>query len=212
VVRSSYAAGVLGLVAVRLVEETGRVVVVLEQTDGMSRGSVRAPAGISAIEAVAACGHHLIRFGGHSGAAGFSIDAGNVEAFSAAFVEAVARQPVVERSDTGLVAECRLRPGSVTEQLLDLLGRVGPFGHGAPQPLFETGPLVVDEARVVGEHHLRLKLWGENRLLVGIAFGAAHDPPPLGSTIDVLYRVKPNVWQGRRRVDLDVVAWRPSDP
>jgi len=211
VVRSTYAAGLLGLVAVRLVEETGRVVVVLEQTDGMSRGSVRAPAGVSAIKAVTACGHHLIRFGGHKGAAGFAIDAANVEAFSAAFVEAVASQPIVASRDDGLVADCRLRPSTVAESLLDLLGHVGPFGHGAPQPLFESGPLVVDEARVVGQHHVRLKLWGENRLLVGIAFGAAHDPPTVGSKIDVLYRVKPNVWQGRRRVDLDVVAWRPSE-
>jgi single-stranded-DNA-specific exonuclease len=210
VVRSTYAAGVLGLVAVRLVEETGRTVVVLEQTDGLSRGSVRAPAGVSAIEAVTACGHHLIRFGGHKGAAGFAIDAAKIDAFSAAFVEAVARMPVVAATDDGLVADCRLRPSTVSDHLLDLLGRAGPFGHGAAQPLFETGPLVVDEARVVGQHHLRLKLWGENRLLVGIAFGAAHDPPSVGSSIDVLYKAKPNVWQGRRRVDLEVVSWRPS--
>lgn len=210
VVQSAYASGVLGLVAVRLVEETGRVVAVLEKTDGMSRGSVRAPASHSAIDAVSACARHLIRFGGHRGAAGFAIDPDNVSAFSADFAEAVARQPLVATADAGLVAECRLRPATISEDLLDLLGRLGPFGHGAPPPLFETGGLVVHEARVVGERHLRLKLWGDNRLLVGIAFNAAPDPPRPGSTIDLLYRVKPNIWQGQRRVDLEVTAWRPS--
>jgi single-stranded-DNA-specific exonuclease len=210
VVQSVYPAGVLGLVAVRLVEETGRVVAVLEKTDGLSRGSVRAPDGHSAIEAVSACARHLIRFGGHRGAAGFAIDTDNVTAFSDDFATAVARQPLLTPTDVGLVAECRLRPATISEDLLDLLGRVGPFGQGAPQPLFETGPLVVREARMVGERHLRLKLWGEHRLLVGIAFNAAHDPPDPGSTVDLLYRVKPNIWQGQRRIDLEVAAWRPS--
>ena len=213
VVQSRYPAGVLGLVAVRLVEETGRAVAVLEKSDGMSRGSVRVPDGISAIEAVTACGDLLLRFGGHRGAAGFAIDASNVPAFAEQFVQAVARQPTVTLAVPDLVAECRLRPGTVTEGLLDLLAQVGPFGQGAPLPLFESAQLKVREARTVGERHLRLKLWGEHRLLTAIAFGAAHEPPPpLGSTIDLLYRLKPNVWQGQRRVDLEVVAWRPSEP
>jgi single-stranded-DNA-specific exonuclease len=209
VIHSEHPAGVLGLVAVKLCEETGRPVAVLEKTDGMSRGSVRAPAGLSAIAAVDACAEHLIRFGGHRGAAGFSIEAARVVAFSEAFVSAVALQPAAPPPD-GPVAECRLRPSTVTESLLDLLARVGPFGHGAPEPLFETSGLTVREARIVGGRHLKLKLWGEGRLLAGIAFNSTDDPPPLGSSIDVLYKVRPNIWQGARRVELEVVAWRQS--
>jgi single-stranded-DNA-specific exonuclease len=210
VIRSAFPAGVLGLVAVRLVEETGRPVVVLEQSDGLCRGSVRAPHGLDAVGAVTACAEHLIRYGGHRGAAGFAIEASNVDRFCTAFVEAVARQPAVARSDDGLTAECRLRPSTLNEALLDLLARVGPFGHGAPEPRFETTDLVVREARPVGQRHLRLNLWGGDRLLPGIAFNGAGARPPVGSTIDVLYRARPNVWQGERRLQLDVTAWRPS--
>jgi single-stranded-DNA-specific exonuclease len=135
----------------------------------------------------------------------------NLDAFTVDFVQAVASQPPGGPSEPELVADCRLRPASVTDDLLDLLGRLGPFGQGVPQPLFETGPLVVREARTVKERHLRLKLWGENRFLVGIAFNAGLDRPPLGAKVDMLYRVKQNVWQGQRRVDLEVVAWRPSE-
>jgi single-stranded-DNA-specific exonuclease len=210
VVESAYPSGVLGLVAVKLAEETGRVVAVLEQADEVTRGSVRAPDGLSAIEAVTACAHHLTRFGGHRGAAGFAMPVANVEAFRADFVAAVARQPVQAAPDAGLVAECGLRASTVTTGLLDLLGQLGPFGHGAPSPIFETTGLTVREARIVGERHLRMKLLAEGRPLVAIAFNAGAGAPLPGSTIDLLYRVKPNVWQGERRVDLEVVAWRPS--
>lgn len=216
VVASEHPSGLLGLVAVRLVEETGRLVAVLEKTDGMSRGSVRAPAGLSAIDAVNACAQHLIRFGGHKGAAGFAIDAENVPAFSLDFVEAVRSLPLIDQDDSGLIAECRLRPTSINESLLDLLARIGPFGHGAPEPLFETSNLVVRETRIVGERHLRMKVWGEGRLLTAIAFNVTSasnptvDQPRVGSTIDLLFKARPNVWQGQRRVDLDTVAWRPT--
>jgi single-stranded-DNA-specific exonuclease len=210
VVQSSYPSGVLGLVAVRLVEETGRPVAVLERTDGMTRGSVRVPEGLSAIDAVSACAPYLLRFGGHRGAAGFAIESSQVEAFSIDFVAAFGRQFPVVVSDAGPIADCRLRPGTISEGLLDLLARLGPFGQGAPEPLFESGPLIVQEARIVKERHLRLKLSGDGRLLVGIGFNGAAELPPVGSRIDVLYRVRPNVWQGERRAELDLAGWRPS--
>jgi single-stranded-DNA-specific exonuclease len=209
VVESAHPAGVLGLVAVRLVEETGRLVAVLEQTDGVSRASVRAPATHSAIDAVNACAAYLLRFGGHRGAAGFSIDGSRIPAFRAAFEAAVANQETLPTADMSLVADARLRPETVSEDLLDLLEQIGPFGHGAPEPLFETGPLVVREAKTVGEKHLRLKLQGDGRQLVGIAFNGATEAPPPGSQIAILYKLKGNVWQGRRRAEVEVVAWRP---
>jgi single-stranded-DNA-specific exonuclease len=210
VVESLHPAGVLGLVAVRLVEETGRLVAVLEQTDGVSRASVRAPATHSAIDAVNACSDFLLRYGGHRGAAGFSIEGSRIPAFRAAFEAAVASQEALPPAEAGLVADARLRPETVSEALLDLLEQLGPFGHGAPEPLFETGPLVVREARTVGEKHLRLKLQGDGRLLDGIAFNGATEAPPPGSQIVILYKPKANVWQGRRRAEVEVVAWRPA--
>jgi hypothetical protein len=74
--------------------------------------------------------------------------------------------------------------------------------------------LTVQEARIVGERHLRLKLGFEGRVLTGIAFNAAGEgaspPPLLGQMVDILYRVKPNVWQGRRRADVHLEGWRPT--
>jgi single-stranded-DNA-specific exonuclease len=205
---SPFPAGVLGLVAVKLVEETGRPVAVIEETDGPSRGSVRAPKAFDVVGAVGACAEHLIRFGGHAGAAGFSVEAALVPAFTDAFVEAVRRAPSTPLAEPGLVAECRLRPETLDLPLLDVLGALGPFGASCPEPLFETSGLVVREARIVGERHLRMRLSGNGRLLTAILFGGAADRPEPGSTIDLLYRARPNVWRGQTRVDLQAVQWR----
>lgn len=205
---SPFPAGVLGLVAVKLVEETGRPVAVIEETDGPSRGSVRAPKAFDVVGAVAACGDHLIRFGGHAGAAGFSVDAAIVPAFAEAFVEAARQASSPRVAESGPVAECRLRPETLDLPLLSLLQRLGPFGASCPEPLFETDGLIVREARVVGERHLRLRLFGGGRVMTAILFGGAADRPEPGSTIDLLYRARPNVWQGQTRVDLQAVQWR----
>lgn len=213
VVQSAYPSGVLGLIAVKLCEETGRPVAVIEEAEGMCRASVRAPAGHDAVGAVTAGAEFLIRYGGHKGAAGFSIESAKIPAFSAAFAAAVASQPAPAQAEP-LKAEAWLRPGSVDEGLLDQLARLGPFGHGRPEPLFESVGMTVQEVRIVGERHLRLKLGSEGRVLTGIAFNAAeegsHPPPELGQPVDILYRVKVNVWQGRRRADVHLEAWRPT--
>jgi single-stranded DNA-specific DHH superfamily exonuclease len=91
-----------------------------------------------------------------------------------------------------------------------MLARVGPFGQGAPEPLFECGPLTVREVSVAKERHLRLKLWGEGCLLTAIGFNGAAELPEVGTTIDALFRLRPNVWQGRRRAELDLAGWRSS--
>src|SRR5439155_9859801 len=98
-------AGVLGLVAVKLVEETGRPVAVIEAADGPSRGSVRAPKQFDVVRSVTACAEHLIRYGGHAGAAGFSVESGEVVAFSAAFVDAVRQAPPLPFLTADLRAE-----------------------------------------------------------------------------------------------------------
>ena len=174
---SPFPAGVLGLVAVKLVEETSRPVAVIEYADGPRRGSVRAPKQFDVVGAVAACAEHLMRYGGHAGAAGFSVEADDVEAFTDAFVEAVRQAPALPVAASGLIAECRLRPESVDLPLLDIMRQLGPFGASCPEPLFETSDLMVREARVVGDRHLRLRLFGGGRLLTAIMFGGAHTPP-----------------------------------
>src|SRR6266545_6953978 len=68
-----YPAGLVGLVAAKLVEELARPVLLLERGPETSRGSARSIPGFNMIEALTACDDIFVRYGGHSAAAGFTI-------------------------------------------------------------------------------------------------------------------------------------------
>ncbi|MCC6177827.1 MAG: single-stranded-DNA-specific exonuclease RecJ [Chloroflexi bacterium] len=208
VLAGAYEPGLLGLLAARLAEEVARPVAVIQRTPELCRGSVRGVPGFDTVGAVRACQHLLTTFGGHAGAAGFTTTPQQADRFREAFVAAVASMPRCVPAP--LEADCRLRPESIETGLLDLLARLEPFGEGNRQPLFETNGVVVREARVVGDGHVRLRLWGKGRPLKGIMFRAGGCGPEVGMTVDVLHRVRPNIWRDDVSAELHVEAWRPS--
>src|SRR5439155_23974284 len=70
---ADYPAGVVGLVAAKLVEELGRPVLLAERGETTSRGSARSVPGFNVVQALAECDDLFVRYGGHSAAAGFTI-------------------------------------------------------------------------------------------------------------------------------------------
>lgn len=211
VVAGEYPIGLLGLVAARLAEDLRRPVAVIEMADVICRGSVRAVPGFDAAAAVAACGDLLLQFGGHSGAAGFSLVPGNLEAFRACFIAAATPMFDALPSIQAVTADCRLRPESITWGLCEDLAQLEPTGQGNSPPLFETQALRVREARVVGGRHLRLSLISDRTRLSAILFDGADHGPHAGELVDLLYRVRRRLWQDTVSIELEVAGWRPAE-
>ena len=78
-------AGVIGIVASRLVERHRRPVVMIALDGDLGKGSGRSIEAFDLLGGLTACGGHLRRFGGHRAAAGLEIDRGRVEEFAQAF-------------------------------------------------------------------------------------------------------------------------------
>ncbi|MDP8922809.1 MAG: single-stranded-DNA-specific exonuclease RecJ [Chloroflexota bacterium] len=205
-----YNLGLLGLLAARLAEETGRPVAVLNRAADVCRGSVRGIPGFDTIAAVRACHALLERYGGHRGAAGLSVAADRLSEFERVFLAAAEEGLSRVAAPEPPLADCRLRPETVTWDLTMLLGRLEPCGESNAAPRFETRNLYVLESRVVSGGHVRLTLGAPGTRLAGIAFNAADDGPRAGQAIDVLHRVRRNVWKDRRSVELEVIGWRPA--
>ncbi len=197
--------GVVGLVATRTREASGRPVVAFApaQEAGRLRGSARSVPGLHLRDAIAVAAQALpegaVRFGGHAMAAGVSLAKHHLEAFAAAFDHAVrSRAADLDDAET-LWTDGPLHDGLRGLELAELLHEAGPWGQGFPEPVFEDRFLVL-ERRVVGADHLRMRLReaSSGAEIVGIAFRqAAHAEHVLGSQIRVAYRLGLNHYRGR---------------
>ena len=81
---------------------------------------------------------------------------------------------------------------------------LSPFGEGNPDPVFLGRSLKVLESRIVGEHHLRLRVRQEGRPLEAIGFGLAGWHSLEGKTIHMVFTPELNRWQGYDRIQLKV--------
>ncbi len=197
--------GVIGLVAGRLAEASGRPAFVASVRDGVAQGSARSPEGFSVVAALSACHVILDRHGGHPRAGGFTLAGDRLEEFATALREqwsaagAPTARPAVE-------ADCRLRPESITWDTLQLVQDLEPYGQGFPAPLFAASGLrLVERHTVGGDHsHLRPVFAGLTADLSAIWFGGGAHVGALqpGHDYDVAFRLARSIYQGQTRLDM----------
>ncbi len=211
----SWHQGVVGLVAGRIKDRLHRPVIAFARAeDGSLRGSARSVSGVNirdALESIAARQPDLIdRFGGHAMAAGLSLRAENLPAFSAAFAAEVAVRADRD-SLTGVIhSDGPLSAAELCMDTAQALRSAGPWGQGFPEPIFD-GEFKVLDSRVVGEKHLKLRLStapGGSEAFDAIAFGYLGGPSDtgalgLGATIQLAYRLEINEFRGAARVQLN---------
>ncbi|MDN5938156.1 MAG: DHHA1 domain-containing protein, partial [Salinisphaera sp.] len=215
VYRPSWHEGIVGLVAGRVREHYHRPTVAFAPSgdSGMLKGSARSLPGVhirDVLERLATADPGLMtRFGGHASAAGLTLHADRLEDFTRAFGEEL-NSWVSAESLAGLIETDGALGGD--ELSLDnarLLRLSGPWGAGFPEPVFD-GLFTVDEQRVVGSGHLKLRvrtIEGE-RLVEAIAFGRdrpiANDQPQR-----LVYRIDSNIYRGMESVQLVVSNVEP---
>ncbi len=197
--------GVIGLVAGRLAEASGRPAFVASVRDGVAQGSARAPEGFSVVEALSACAGLLDRHGGHPRAGGFTLAGERLDEFAAALrvlwteAGAPAAKPTVE-------ADCRLRPESISWDTLQLVEDLEPYGQGFPAPLFAVSGLRLAERRTVGGDHSHLRPvfagLGPDISLIWFGGGAHYGALEPGRDYDVAFRLAESTYQGQTRLDM----------
>lgn len=197
--------GVIGIVASRVVERYHRPTVLVAFQNGVGRGSARSIEGFHLVEALRGCAEHLTRFGGHKAAAGLSLTQDRVLAFRDAF-EAWANARL---RDDDLVARCRIdavvTPNDVNERAIEALSRLGPFGHGNPEPVLAARRLAarprVLENKRGGAGHLKLYLEAAPHV-EAIGFGMAEKVALTEGPIDVAFQAGFDEFRGERRISL----------
>lgn len=207
--------GVLGIVAARLSDETGRpAAVVAFDEAGSGRGSVRAGEGYHALEALAEADGALDGFGGHARAAGFRVKAGAFELFKRLFSAACARQAV--GAVRTVTVDGWLEPQHLTLELYREQQRLAPFGVGNPAPRWGIRGARVTRAQPVGAagEHLQVAFaLAPGQTVRGVWFrrGAlAEDVRAAGARFDVVFELVQNDFGGEPSAEMRVVDLAPA--
>lgn len=199
--------GVIGIVASKLVETYKKPVFIIGIRGDTATGSARSFGNFSAADAVRAADDIILRGGGHSAAAGVTLETAQIPAF---------RRRVNEFYDSlNLTDQVRfLQPSAdvevkdfaeITEELVEQISRMEPFGNGNPEPILKIAHAVVAGVRRMGANgqHVKIALRdADEKTLQVLAFNAPEsffrEP---GDEIAVWFQPNINEWNGVRTVE-----------
>lgn len=209
--------GIVGLIAGRIKDRTGKPVIAFARAGaGELKGSARSIPGVHIRDILSdiSTGHPdlITRFGGHAAAAGLSLKTENLVQFREAFSAAVAAHPDADGGSV-VLSDGSLGSEELTLEFAGLLRHSGPWGQQFPEPVFDDVFDVLD-SRVVGEHHLKLRLRkrdGED-IIDAIAFyhETALEPDHLAQGLHIVYKLDVNEYRGARKPQLIVQHLLPA--
>jgi len=200
--------GVIGIVASRIVERYYRPTVILTQTDTHITGSARSIVGVDLYEALTACGDLLDQYGGHQYAAGLTMKQENLAQFKDRFEAAIAARVTDEMMVPEIQIDAHIGLKEIDARFFRVLKQFEPFGPQHEPPIFlSKSLLVVGQAQVVGDNHLRMQVIQEDSpLFACIGFGLGHFATAInnGATFDICYTLEENNWRQRRSLQLNL--------
>jgi len=206
--------GVIGIVAGRLRERYRKPVVVigLDPVSGFGKGSGRSQPGVNLGRAVqrAFDAGLLLAGGGHAMAAGLTLRADQVQPFTAYLQHGLAEEQTLAAEQDALELEAVLTLRGCCRDLWSELQQLTPYGPGNPEPAFAIASARVEHATELRGGHVRATLvdasggrlravaWRSADTAVGARL-LARD-----SGLHLAGRLKPDDWQGREAVELEI--------
>jgi len=222
----SWHRGVIGILASRVVDRTGRPALVLAHEGDQAYGSGRSVAGyplldaLTAVHASDSAERLFTRFGGHAHAVGFALPTGAVPLLRER-MEAHAAGFGVLRDAPALPCDAELRLSEVTAEFLGWLDRMAPFGNGNAEPVFITrGVRLRGSWRAIQERHLRFCVEDqEGASLGGVAWSRRTDWVAAarqgawahGTAVDVAYKLRRQSPEFGGGCEMDVVGLRVAE-
>ena len=208
----AWPAGVVGIVASRLVERYHKPAIIFSTpANEPARGSARSVEGLNISTAIAAQKDLLLNFGGHPMAAGLSMDQKILPEFTHRLFKTVEQM----RGQTSLLEpelriDAWLGLSGITPDLADALEKLAPFGPGNEKLTLATRELSLRSATTIGRNkeHQKLIVADESgNTQTVLWWGGAGEPPPQGK-FDLAYTVRASDWQGSQQVQMEFVDFR----
>ena len=203
--------GVLGIVASRLVEQTGRPSIVLvENKDGSAKGSGRSIAGFDLFLALNGHKEIFTQFGGHDMACGLTLPIENLSALQELLNQAMKVQGLKTEVKPNLDIAAKVDLSQLSLDFYKQLQALAPFGVDNEEPVFMFAGYENISAKSVGQdnNHLRVELVGPSgvRSLSGVAFNLGADVVEEvvahSSTLEIVGTLAENVWRNQTSLQI----------
>ena len=211
--------GVIGIVAGRIKEKTGKPSLVIALDGQTGKGSGRSITGVDLGAAIirARSEGMLVAGGGHAMAAGLTVDSDQIERFADWLDSTLEGQVARATASREMALDLSVAPGGLTPELVNSLEGAGPYGVGWPGPRIAVGPVRLVKCDIVGTDHVRLIAAGDDgKSFKGIAFRAAESEmgqallhASQGRKLWLAGRVKIDDWGSRPQAELHLedAAW-----
>jgi single-stranded-DNA-specific exonuclease len=204
--------GIVGLASGRIADEFNKPVAILNKGETESTGSFRSIPQINIIETIEKCSELLVKFGGHSQAAGVTVKNENLNAFFEKLSRIIEKELEGKDLTSVLEIDAEIFPKDLDFELTEGLKKFEPFGEGNEEPVFLMKNLEVSDLRTVGngEKHLKLSLKandGTPKIFEAIGFNLTNGFSHLkkGDKVDIIFTISEDKWNGNKKIQLKLI-------
>jgi len=192
-------AGVIGIVASRLVERFNVPAIMLTTIDGIAKGSARSVRQFDIHDALKQCEDLLIEFGGHIHAAGLSLKVENIPELQRRLDEIAAAALATMEMEHEIIIDTELQLTELSPLFFKHLAKFAPYGHQNPRPMFMTDNVTsANGVKIVGNNHLKFRAMQRHFQLDAIGFGLGGKISDVshGRTFAMVYTLEENLFNG----------------
>jgi len=210
VVEKDLKSGLLGLIAMRLVEKYNRPVIVLSFKKDIVKGSGRSIKGFNFLKAIKSINQkYFVDLGGHKQALGFTLKPKFLKNFKND-IQTIEKL-LTKKEKSKLKIDTKIKLGDINWDLVDNLKNIRPFGVGNPRPLFITKNLHLSNFVKVGKNgkHNRLMVKdrsnGDFSKMIYFRSSKVMKDYNKGDKVDIVYHLGTNVWNGQKEIQMTVI-------
>ena len=204
--------GIIGLVAGRLAEKTGKPVLVITKSEQGYKGSGRSNiANFSLIALLEEVASDLDRYGGHAGACGFNLKVQQLPNFLTDIKKLAVKKLAKLDLQPKLFIDSELPVSAIDMSIAEWIERLAPFGQANPEPKFVAYHEIIDDVNTAGisQQHLKLRFGNYWALAFGQAENYSDVHP--GQVVDIVYSLGINRYNNHAEPQLKIIDLRRTD-
>ena len=202
--------GVIGIVASRLCDRFYKPAIVISiDENGVGKGSGRSIEEINIFDGLTQCSDLLVQFGGHSAAAGISIQKENIPELEQRLERYIGDRLPGQPANRRLHIDAKVEPSIITMDLVNQISLMEPFGEGNYEPVFEMDSVEVISAYAIGNEgkHLKMEIYKDGYTFQCIGFSMGERADEAKSGINIVFRPEINDFRGEKNLQLKLIDY-----